>query len=289
MPYLSVVIPTLNGERELLALLDRLMRQTHPADEILVVDSSSDDRTCEIATSYPGVRVISVERDSFNHGLTRDYALRETSGEYVAFLTQDAVPANNNYLSNLTAPLDMDPEVALVSGRQLPRDDARRFECLVREFNYPARSHVRTIEDLPRLGIKTYFASDVCSCYRRTAYLAAGGFDKVKTNEDMLMAARLLKAGYKVVYAANAEVIHSHNLTPSEQFRRNRMVGEFLAEHDEELAVPDEVGEGSRLAKNILNELLHEGMLGEAAAFVVDCAARFIGNRMGRFKTHRGA
>lgn len=287
VPTISVVLPTLNGERELPALFDRLVGQTRPADEILVVDSSSDDLTREVAASYPGVRVITIERSDFNHGLTRDLALRETSSDYVAFLTQDAVPANSYYLENLVAPLDADPKVALVSGRQLPRDDARQFERLVREFNYPSESNVRTIDDLPRLGIKTFFASDVCSCYRRSAYLEVGGFEEVMTNEDMLMAARLLKAGYKVAYAADAEVVHSHNLTPSEQFRRNRAVGEFLAMYDAELAVPDEVGEGSRLAKSVLSTLLREGMPGEAAAFVVDCAARFAGNRMGRLQWGR--
>lgn len=287
MPTISVVLPTLNGERELPNLLDRLAEQTRPADEVLVVDSASDDHTREVAASYPGVQVIAIERTDFNHGLTRDLALRETSGDYVAFLTQDAVPANDYYLENLAAPLDADMQVALVSGRQLPRDDARRFERLVREFNYPSESNVRTIDDLSRLGIKTYFASDVCSCYRRSAYLEVGGFEEVMTNEDMLMAARLLKAGYKVAYAADAEVVHSHNLKPSEQFRRNRAVGEFLAMYDGELAVPDEVGEGSRLAKSVFGTLLREKMPGEAAAFAVDCAARFVGNRMGRLQWGR--
>lgn len=282
MSAISLVLPTLNGESELPGLLEALGAQTRPAGEIVVVDSSSDDNTCEVAASYPGVRVVKIARDEFNHGLTRDFALRQTTGDYVAFMTQDAVPANGRYLENLVAPLDKDPLVALVSGRQLPKPDARRFEQLVREFNYPAESNVRTIEDLPRLGIKTYFASDVCSCYRRSAYLEVGGFDEVETNEDMLMAARLLKAGYKVAYAAEAEVYHSHNLTPKEQYRRNRAVGAFLAAYDGELDVPDEVGEGSRLAKSVLGTVLREGRPVEAMAFAADCAARLAGNRAGR-------
>lgn len=289
MPKLSVVIPTLNGEKELSNLLKQLENQTRLADEIVIIDSASDDHTCEIATSYSGVRIIKIERSSFNHGLTRDLALRETIGEYVAFLTQDAVPANDRYLEKLAELLDKDPQVALVSGRQLPKEDARRFECLVRKFNYPDQSNVRTLNDLPRMGIKTYFASDVCSCYRRSAYFEVGGFDEVNTNEDMLMAARLLKAGYKVAYAADAEVIHSHNLTPIQQYKRNREVGVFLAQYENELNVPDEIGEGSRLVKDIFNTLLHEGSFGEVIAFTFDCAARFIGNRAGRLSGHRKA
>lgn len=282
MSKISVVIPTLNGEQELPNLLEHLKNQTRLADEIVIVDSASDDRTCEIAAAHPGVRIIGIERSSFNHGLTRDLALRETIGDYIAFLTQDAVPANSHYLEKLTELLDKDPQVALVSGRQLPKKDARRFEYLVREFNYPTQSNVRTIDDLSRLGIKTYFVSDVCSCYRRSAYFEVGGFDEVNTNEDMLMAARLLKAGYKVAYAADAKVIHSHNLTPSEQYHRNRAVGEFLEKYEEELAIPDELGEGTKLAKSVLMTLLHEKKFGEAAAFTIDCLARLAGNRSGR-------
>lgn len=289
VPKLSVVIPTLNGEKELPNLLKQLENQTRFADEIVIVDSASDDHTCEIAASYPGVRIIDIERNSFNHGLTRDLALRESIGDYVAFLTQDAVPANDFYLEKLTELLDLDPQIALVSGRQLPKEDARRFERLVRDYNYPNQSNVRTLNDLSRLGIKTYFASDVCSCYRRSTYFEVGGFEKVNTNEDMLMAARLLKAGYKIAYDADAKVVHSHNLTPIQQFKRNREVGEFLAKYNAELNVPDEIGEGSRLVKDVFTSLLREGDYSEVFAFIFDCAARLIGNRVGRLSSHRKA
>ena len=277
-----MVIPTLNAAEELSSLLERLASQSRSLEEIVVVDSSSDDETCAIAERHPSVKVIEIARTDFNHGLTRDLALRETSGDVVCFLTQDAMPVDNFYIENLVAPIEADPKIALVSGRQLPKKDARRFEQLVRAYNYPAHSNVRTIDDLPRLGIKAYFASDVCSAYRRQAYLSVGGFDEVKTNEDMLMAARLLKAGYKVAYSAEAEVFHSHNLTAEEQYRRNRVVGEFLSEYGDELAIPDEIGEGSRLVKSVLNTLLKEGRAGEAVSFLADCAARYVGNRVGR-------
>ncbi|WP_369848865.1 glycosyltransferase family 2 protein [Granulimonas faecalis] len=84
MSAISLVLPTLNGEGELPGLLEALGAQTRPAREIVVVDSSSDDNTCEVAASYPGVRVVKIARDEFNHGLTRDFALRQTTGDCVA-------------------------------------------------------------------------------------------------------------------------------------------------------------------------------------------------------------
>ena len=281
-PGVSVVIPTLNAESELSGLLRVLKRQTLCPEEIIVVDSSSDDLTGEIAEDDPSVTLIRIDRGDFNHGATRDMAFRRSSGDLVCFLTQDAVPVSDAYLERLVAPLLSDDGIALVSGRQLPKPDARRFEQLVRAFNYPEESSVRSVTDLPRLGIKTFFASDVCSAYRRSAYLACGGFPRLETNEDMLMAARFIEAGYKVAYEASAEVYHSHNLTICQQFNRNRMVGRFLASHASELMGALEFGEGARLAKSVADILLREGNLLELLAFGADCAARLLGNRAGR-------
>lgn len=280
----SVVIPTLNAEREIGPLLDDLLVQTVAPGEVLVVDPSSDDATRDVVASYAdrGVSLEVIARAEFNHGATRHRAFVRTSGEYTLFMTQDAVPSDARYVEKLIEPLEADGSIALVSGRQLPKPDARRFEQLVRAFNYPDEPSVRGAEDLPRYGIKTFFASDVCSAYRRTAYMECGGFAPVNTNEDMLMAARFIAAGHKVAYEPSAAVYHSHNLTPAQQFRRNREVGAFLAAHGDDLMGASEVGEGGRLVRAVASQLLREGRLGEFAAFGFDCAARLAGNRAGR-------
>ena len=77
-------------------------------------------------------------------------ALNESSGDFVCFLTQDAVPVSDDYLKRLVAPMVEDSNIALVSGRQLPKADARRFEQLVRCFNYPDSPSVRSKGDLEK-------------------------------------------------------------------------------------------------------------------------------------------
>ena len=281
-PSLSVVIPTLNAADEIDSLLDIIEAQSLQPLDILVVDSSSDDGTVGEVAKHPCVNLVRIERKEFNHGSTRDMALRRSAGEFVCFLTQDAVPASNRYLERLVAPFLADDSIALVTGRQLPKADARRFEQLLRNFNYPNAPSVRSKSDLPKYGIKTFFASDTCSAYRRTAYLECGGFDHVNTNEDMLMAARFVASGLKVAYEPGAEVYHSHNLTPSQQFARNRAVGMFLELHSDDLMHASEIGEGGRLVKAVSSQLLREGRLTEFIAFGVDCCARLLGNRAGR-------
>ncbi len=279
---ISVIIPTLNAEHDIEGLLTVLGRQSIQPIEILVVDSASEDRTIELIQKHKGVRLLQIDRQDFNHGSTRDLALRESRGDFVCFLTQDAVPVSDDYLELLVAPMVDDSEIALVSGRQLPKADARRFEQLVRGFNYPDSSSVRSKRDLKKFGIKTFFASDTCSAYRRTAYLECGGFEHVNTNEDMLMAARFITSGMKVAYEPRAEVYHSHNFTPSQQFARNRAVGFFLESHADDLMHTSETGEGGRLVKSVSLQLLREGNFGEFVAFGVDCCARLLGNRAGR-------
>lgn len=279
---ISVIIPTLNAEHEIETLLIALDRQSIRPNEILVVDSASDDKTIELVQKHKGVRLLQIDRQDFNHGTTRDKALRESSGDFVCFLTQDAVPVSYDYLKRLIAPMVDDSDIALVSGRQLPKADARRFEQLVRGFNYPDSPSVRSKCDLEKLGIKTFFASDACSAYRRIAYLECGGFDHVNTNEDMLMAAKFIASGMKVAYEPHAEVFHSHNLTPAQQFARNRAVGFFLETHADDLMHASEIGEGGRLVKAVSSQLLREGNLVEFIAFGVDCCARLLGNRAGR-------
>ena len=280
---ISVIIPTLNAADRISGLVACLQNQTIPPREILVVDSSSEDGTAEVARNLSGVICKVIQLSAFNHGITRHEAFLDTTGEFTCFLTDDAVPANSRFLENLLAPMK-DPEVALVSGRQLPKAEARRFEQLVRGYNYPASSNVRTKDDLSKCGVKTFFASDVCAAYRRSAYLAVGGFERVNTNEDMLIAARFINAGYKVAYAADAEVFHSHNLTPAQQYRRNKAIGIFLQEHAGDLADTGEVSEGVGLARAVAKQLLKEGNVGELLAFGVECCARFVGNRVGRWE-----
>lgn len=287
-PTVSVIIPTLNAGREIGPLLERLLSQTLVPLEILVVDSSSDDRTVEeverVISSGSGsrVRLIGIERSSFDHGGTRRMAAGLTSGEFIMLLTQDAVPLNETFVERLVAPFS-DERVAISTGRQVPKADAVRYEQLVREFNYPKESYVRSSADLERCGIKTYFTSDVCCAYRRSAYEELGGFpESCNTSEDMFLAIRAIEGGWSIAYAADAMVLHSHNLTFAQQYRRNREVGYFLQVQHAALDGISETGEGARLVKKVSARLLSEGRFWQLVRFFVDCSARLLGNRRGR-------
>lgn len=283
---ISVIIPTLNAEKDLPELLETLAAQTAVPDEVIVIDSESEDQTAAVAEKA-GAKVLRVARKDFDHGRTRDRALQESVGDIVVFLTQDAVPANKTFLENLIRPLS-EEKVAVVTGRQLPKTNAFPMEKLVRWFNYPAESHIRSEKDVERMGIKAFFCSDVCAAYNRKIYLELGGFDyPLKTNEDMFYAARAIRGGYRVAYAADALVFHSHNFSPKEQFERNRIQGFEIERHRPILGEVSQESEGMKLVKYVTSGLLRQGQVYEVFRFGMDCCARLFGSRAGRQEYHR--
>lgn len=285
----SVIIPTLNAAKTLKELLSAIMNQDYPIEDILVVDSSSDDETMQICCRYEGVRVISIPKEEFDHGRTRDMALRQSKSDLIVFLTQDAVPADETFIRKLIAPLS-DCSIAVSVGRQLPNQNATRTEALVRNFNYPPVSRIRSAEDIPRLGIKAFFSSDSCAAYRRDAYLQLGGFDyPLKSNEDMFFAARALRNGYRVAYTADASVYHSHNFSLRAQYARNYLQGYEIERHRTLLGEVSLNSEGMQLVKTVSKALLKEKKVGAVLCFGLDCAARWLGNRNGKRAYRREA
>ena len=208
---ISVIIPTLNAQKYIEKLIDKLKAQKLEQElEIIVIDSASDDKTVQIARDA-GARVLEINRAEFDHGGTRNLGWRSANGDIICFMTQDALPVDDLYLSNLIQGFE-DNDVVMISGRQVPKSDANYVERLTRAFNYPAISNVRSQKDIESMGIKAYFFSDVCAAYRRSFLEETGGFDSpIISNEDMLLAAKALQAGYRVRYEAKAEVYHSHN------------------------------------------------------------------------------
>ena len=114
-------------------------------------------------------------------------------------------------------------------------------------------------------------------------YEELGGFVyPLKTNEDMFFAARAIRSGYRVAYAAEARVLHSHNFSLKEQYERNRIQGYEIERHRPLLGNVSKVSEGFRLARFVSGGLLKQGRVLSFARFGLDCFARLFGSRAGR-------
>lgn len=222
---LTVIIPTLNGGERFRRLLARLAVQSVIVDELLVVDSDSDDATVAIAEEF-GAHVIPIKREEFDHGSTRSMAAKRSSNDYLLFLTQDAVPDDRHLIERLLVPLLEDQQVVMSYGRQIAAPDATIFAKTLRSFNYPEQSEIRNFLDKTTRGLKTIFASNSCALYRKDALEQVGFFPEgLIFGEDTCVAGRIVMAGYAVAYVAEAVVVHSHNYSLLEEFRRSFDIG----------------------------------------------------------------
>lgn len=276
----SVIIPTLNAAPWLPELLARLKSQSLPPAEIIVVDSSSTDGTADLAAAQ-GALVVSVPQGDFDHGGTRNLAARQAVGDVLVFLTQDALPVDDDFLAALIRPLG-EESVAAVCGRQVPRPDAGILDRTAREFNYPAEPSRKTLADVDRYGIKAFFFSNVCSAMQRKAFEKVGGFpEPAILNEDMILAARLMRAGYTIAYEPDARVWHSHRYSASKQFRRYFDIGVSLRMNDWLLDYARAEGEGARLLRHQLRTLARERRWGTMPLLMLEAAAKYAGYRFG--------
>lgn len=199
--------------------------------EVIVIDSSSSDDTVAVAESLGAVAIV-INAGDFDHGGTRTLAAKRAEGDIQVYLSQDSLPADRLAIENLIRPFG-DIKVGAAFGRQVPHPGATPFGAHLREFNYPETSFVRTLEDRKQYGIKTPFLSNAFAAYRRSALEEVGWFrERLIMGEDTCAGAMLLLAGYKIAYAADAVVCHSHNFTASEEFRRYFDIGVFHAQED---------------------------------------------------------
>ena len=199
MNNISVYIPAYNAEEFLSRSIEGVLAQTHPADEILVIDDGSRDATAEIAAQYP---TVTLARHDRNRGLgaTRNTAFRVARNEFVASLDADCVP-DPTWLAALMSHLN-DSKVAGVGGRlteSVRRTVADRWRCahLLQERG----------ESLLRNPDFLFGCNNI---YRKSAVIEAGGYNEaMRTNaEDADLSQRLRTRGWDLVYEPVARVTH---------------------------------------------------------------------------------
>jgi rhamnosyltransferase len=277
---ISIVIPTLNAARYLPEQIRALRQQILAPLEIIVIDSASTDDTVSIARALD-CEVELIDRSTFDHGGTRNLAAKITAGDVVVFMTQDALPFDKHFLSNLVAPI-LAGTASASYARQTAYADAFPPEKLARAHNYPDRSHVLSADDIEARGLKAFFFSNVASAVRRTDFEAVGGFpDRTVMNEDMLLCSKLLRSGQRVAYCADAVVYHSHNYRLSQQFKRNFDIGAFVSQHGAQLGEVRTGMSGVRFAVDQIQTLCRTGQWRWVPRTLADLATRLVAFRLG--------
>ena len=278
----DVLIPVYRPDGKLTELLKRLKMQNYPIHRVILMNTEEKHFPTELTGIWDRVEVYHLAKEEFDHGGTRDRGVRMSTADLVVCMTQDAMPADETLIEELAKPFD-DPEVWAAYARQLPNEDCREVEKYTRSFNYPEQSMVKTKEDLDRLGIKTFFCSNVCAAWRREKYLELGGFVKHTIfNEDMILAGTMIKQGGKIAYCAKAKVIHSHNYSAFQQFHRNFDLAVSQTMYPEVFGGIRSESEGIKLVKKSLSYCIKIGKPWLMIQVVTQSAGKLLGYKMGQ-------
>ena len=287
MRKIDIIIPVYKPDQKFLALVDKLEHQTVAVNKIIIMNTERQyfDRLVKGTSffeKYQNVCVINLKKEDFDHGLTRRQGVEQSDAQVFVMMTMDAMPVDGDLVEKLTAPLEKG-DVAVSYGRQMAGKNSGEIERYTRKFNYPGKKKKKSAKDVEKLGIKAFFCSNVCAAYRRDIYDRLGGFvSRTIFNEDMIYAAGAIKAGYKIVYAADAKVVHCHNYTYRQQFRRNFDLGVSQADHPEVFAAVSSEGEGAALIRKTTVHLWKSGKKRLIPGLYISSCFKYAGYLLGK-------
>lgn len=233
---IAVIIPTLNGGRRLDEVLRSIRAQEGPYEaEVIAIDSGSTDQTLDCLNQH-GARVLKVARASFNHGSTRNEALKHAEGRFAVLLVQDAAPASADWLAALVDPMQRDGSIAGTFARQQPAPNASRVTTHYLGHWVAARSEPRIVGPLTRATYTAMSPSErhvvcafdnVCSCVRLSVWTDRP-FPTAPIAEDLEWARDVLLAGHRLAYVPAAVVEHSHDRSVTYELQRTYLVHQRL-------------------------------------------------------------
>jgi glycosyltransferase involved in cell wall biosynthesis len=226
----TVAIPTLNAGPGFSQTLAAVRAQRLDGEvQLLVCDSGSSDDTVRIARDHDA-DIIAIPRTRFSHGGTRNRLMAEAQGDHVAFLTQDAVPESEDWLSRLLSGFSVVPDVGLVFGPYRARPGAslsvdRELTSWFASFS-PSGPRVDALPPAARDAPARHFMghlgffTDANGCVARAAWEGVP-FREIAYAEDHLLAQDMLRAGFAKVFVPDAAVLHSHDYSTPKWLRRS--------------------------------------------------------------------
>lgn len=180
--------------------------------ELIVIDSGSSDGSIELIRQDGRARLIEIPLGTYVPGPVLNMGAREASHEWIVYLNADATPVGRDWLTRLLRSCSDDPEFGAAFSRQIPRPDCQAVF---------AHDYDRCFGPERESKHWDHFFSMV-SCVTHRSVLA-----KVPIREDLQYAEddewtrRLIAAGHHVIYAIDSVVMHSHNYTLKQSYKRS--------------------------------------------------------------------
>ena len=228
---ISIICPLYNAENYIEDLYLSIKKQKGVciAEIKFILTESSDNTEEKLKKLKCNYKKIS--KQEFSHSLVREKAAFEAEGEIIVFITQDIKIVDEYWLYYLTKDI-IDGKCEAAFSRQIGYDE-HKVERYTREINYPSEKRIVSKDDVERLGLMTFFFSDASSAISKEIFIKLNGYDNknLPTNEDMYFAYKLIMNGYRIEYAADSKIIHSHDLSFKETLKRYGDIGKFFDEN----------------------------------------------------------
>jgi len=253
LPF-SVIVVSYRA-RELLERCLSSLSLTRIPHEAIVVDNASRDGSVELVRErFPGVLLLANEKNrGFGHACNQGLEVRR--GRNVLLLNPDAALVND-VLAVAASALERRRDIGILGARILDEDGCRqlsarsfpshgtaffhRYSLLTRLLpgNKGSRSYLGS--DLPERGdvVPVDWVSGAAMVLRDEAISALGGFDErfFLYAEDTDLCLRARTAGFSVVYAPEATVVHriggsSRKARPRALLERHRSMWRYYAKH----------------------------------------------------------
>jgi rhamnosyltransferase len=210
-PRVSIILRSYNEAWALQETLPALERQDYPNRELIVIDSGSTDGSTELLRKANPRHFIQIQPHEYVPGRVMNTGMRLAAAEYCLFLNADATPQGSSWLRPLLTAL-LDQNTAAVFGRQIPRPGCfAAYACDYDRCFGPERESARW----------DHFFSMVSSGLRKDVWSRRGFLETIQYAEDDEYTRWCRAQGYSVVYCPESVVMHSHNYTPSEAYKRS--------------------------------------------------------------------
>ncbi len=207
----SIIIRAYNEDKHIGRLLEGIKQQTVKDVDVILVDSGSTDSTVAIAEAH-GARVVRIPSAEFTFGRSLNYGIKAAKREFVVIASAHVYPVYPDWLETLLRPFQ-DEQVALTYGKQRGYESSKYSEHQIFHQWYP---------DVSNANQTTTFCNNANSAIRKTLW-EQHPYDETLTGLEDLDWGKWAKGqGYKIAYAAEAEIIHIHNETPRGVYNRYR-------------------------------------------------------------------